>query len=109
MSDEQPNEKGIVPGEPPFGTGEVVIAASQRPPTDKWGAEWHDSLRHNVEGPQDATLDECLSWAMNEAHPARVVIWTQNVPSDDVRQADPNAGVPHDQFYVDQDYRPPQA
>lgn len=40
---------------------------------------------------------------MNEAHPARVVLWKQNGV---IETEDPHAGIPFDPFYVDQDYRP---
>lgn len=91
-------------GEPAYGTGEVVINVSLRPPSDSWQAHWLDAQGHIVQGPQHVPFDDCLSWALNDAKPARIVIWTQHHASDDDR--DPNARIPFDPYAADESYRP---
>lgn len=98
----QLDEKGNVPGEPPYGTGQVIIGVAHPSPTDRWQADWIDAAGHVVSGPQDATFDECMSWALNDAKPARVLIWTQFYGTV------PGAGLPFDEFDADPTYRPPE-
>lgn len=92
--------------EPLRGTGEVVIGAASRPPTEKWMADWIDSRGNVKSGPQAASLDECLSWALKDATPARIVIWTQNRPDGDPQDWDAKGGIPSDQFGADPTYHP---
>jgi hypothetical protein len=62
---------------PQDGTGEVFI--ERRDGMDGWRAAWmcsdeRDVLTASELGPNCATLDECIAWALHEARPARVSI-----------------------------------